>query len=205
MTTGVTTSLRPRASLRVRAALAGGLVLGLGAGVTVASWTDAASVTGAISAGRLQLETQVSGGAFTSATTVAAAVSGVYPGTTGAVYLPIVVRTAPTSVAGTVAFSHAATTAGGLSSVLRYRVIRSATCTAGAFTSGSPVWVVGGPASFPLVTTGQAAVVGPSLPAQGGGTAAYCVEFSLPTGLTQATYQGTVSNPVALTFTGSAG
>ncbi|HWM34874.1 MAG TPA: SipW-dependent-type signal peptide-containing protein [Pseudolysinimonas sp.] len=205
MTTGVTTSPRPRASLRVRAALAGGLVLGLGAGATVASWTDAASVTGAVTAGMLLLETRVGAGDFTPATTVAATVSGIYPGTTGAVYLPVVVRTAPTSVSGTVSFSHAATTAGGLSSVLRYRVIRSATCTSGAFSTGSPVWVVGGPASFPLVTTAQPAVAGPVLPAQGGGTAAYCVEFSVPTGLTQATYQGTSSTPVALTFTGAAG
>jgi predicted ribosomally synthesized peptide with SipW-like signal peptide len=189
----------------VRAALAGGLVLGLGAGLTVASWTDAALVKGTVSAGTLQLETKPGAAAYSSSATVSATVSGVYPGTSGAVYLPILVRTSATSVAGTVSFSHAATTAGGLSSVLRYRVIRSATCAATAFTTGTPTWVVGNATTFPLVTTAQSAVAGPSLLAQAGSSEAYCVEFSLSTGLTQATYQGASSNPVAFTFTGSAG
>jgi hypothetical protein len=187
----------------VRAALAGGLVFGLGAGLTVASWTDAARVhSPALTASVFGIEVKAGSGSYSGlATSVTVNVTGVYPGTTGAVYLPILVRTTAGSVAGTVSFAHPASGASGLAPVLRYRVVRSASCAASAFT-GSPTWVVGDASTFPLVTTAQPAVAGPAVAANGGSEAAYCVEFTLPTGLTQATYQGT-SAAVTFTLTGT--
>jgi hypothetical protein len=186
----------------VRAALAGGLVLGLGAGLTVASWTDAAYVgSPVIMASSFALQTKTGTAAYTDATTVAVAVSGVYPGSSGAVYLPILVRTKPGSVAGSVTFAHAASASSGLGAVLRYRVVRSANCAASAFT-GSPLWVAGGASSFPFVTSAQPAVAGPALAADAGSEAAYCVEFTLDTGLAQASYQGAAA-AVSFAFTGT--
>ena len=50
---------RPRASIKVRAALAGGLVFGLAAGLTVASWTDAERVGATFTASTFNLQTSV--------------------------------------------------------------------------------------------------------------------------------------------------
>ena len=49
----------PRASIKVRAALAGGLVFGLAAGLTVASWTDAERVGATFTASSFNLQTNV--------------------------------------------------------------------------------------------------------------------------------------------------
>ena len=57
---------RPRASIKVRAALAGGLVFGLAAGLTVASWTDAERVGATFTASTFNLQTSVQGAAYTS-------------------------------------------------------------------------------------------------------------------------------------------
>lgn len=204
-TSDLTPRRRPRTSIRVRAALAGGLVFGLGAGLTVASWTDAAYVrTPSIVASSFALQTKVGSAAYSDAVTIAVPVAGIYPGASGAVYVPILVRTKTGSVSGTATFAHPASAATGLSSVLRYRVVRSVTCAASAFTAPpTPTWVVGGASSYPFVTTGQSAVAGPSLGANAGSEAAYCVEFSLNTGLTQATYAGQPSSTVAFTLTGT--
>lgn len=201
-------SARPRASIRVRAALAGGLVLGLCAGLTVASWTDAEFVTGTFTGSTFELETSLNGGtSYSNAATISPSATGVYPGTTGAVYIPVIVRTSSVSTGGTVSLSHAAIgSPTGLTSVLHYRVIRgAATCTASAFT-GSATYVVGSSTftAAPLVSAALASTPGLALPAAAGTGITYCFEFSLAaSGLLQTTYQSTTTSTMTWTFSGT--
>ncbi len=193
---------RPRASIRVRAALAGGLVFGIAASLTVASWTDAEFVTSTFTASRFGLEMNVNGSGYATTTTIAVSVSDVYPGSTGTVYLPVRIRTISTSVAGTVSLNHAAIDdPTGLTSVLRYRLIRgAATCNAAAFAAAPAGDYVVGTSTLsaaPLVSTALAATTPLAVSAAGGSELVYCYEFSLASsGLAQGTYGSTTSVPI---------
>jgi hypothetical protein len=117
------------------------------------------------------------------------------------------IRTTSASVAGNVSLNHAAIVGpAGLTSVLRYRLIRgSATCNSGAFTAGA-TYVVGTPtlAAAPLVSTALAATTPVSVPAAGANELVYCFEFSLASsGLDQATYGATSTTPLIWNVTGS--
>lgn len=192
---------RPRASIRVRAALAGGLVLGLGAGLTVASWTDALFVAGAFTASRFSLETNLNGADYTSVPTVSASVTGVFPGTGGAVYVPFSVRTASDSVGGTLAISAAANPAAGLPTVLRYRIVRGASaCTAAGFSSGS--YVAGDASTTRAVSASLPSAAAGSLTAAGASPLSYCIEFSIPAGTAASGIAGT-SGTLTLALTGT--
>ena len=61
----VTTTSSRRRSTRVKAILAGGLVLGLGAAVTLAAWTDQEFATGTFTAGKFNLVGSTDGTTFT--------------------------------------------------------------------------------------------------------------------------------------------
>ncbi len=198
---------RPRASIRVRAALAGGLVFGIAASLTVASWTDAEFVGSTFTASRFDLEMNVNGAGFSAATPIAVTVSGVYPGSTGTVYLPVRIRTTSTSIAGTVSLNHAAIASPtGLTSVLRYRLIRgAATCNAAAFTAGA-TYIVGTStlSAAPLVSTALGATTPLAVSAAGASELVYCFEFSLASsGLAQGTYGATSTAAMTWNVTGS--
>lgn len=64
---GTSTGTTPRADLRrrTRALLAGGLVLGLGAAVTLAAWNDSEFATGEFAAGSFNLQGSVNGDEYT--------------------------------------------------------------------------------------------------------------------------------------------
>ena len=179
----------PRASVKVRAALAGGLVLGLAAGLTLASWTDAERVGATFTASSFDLQTSLQGATFTNATTVTGNVSGLYPGSLA--YISLKVKTAAVSTGGTVSLSAAANST-GLDAVLRYRIVRTAAaCTSAAFT-GSPTYVVGsGVPAYQQVNAALSATPGLALTANGGTEVDYCIELGMPaTGVSQATYAG---------------
>ncbi len=180
---------RPRPSIKVRAALASGLVLGLAAGLTVASWTDAERVGATFTASSFGLQSSLQGAAYTSAPSVSTTVTGVYPGS--ASYIALKVKTAAVSTAGTVSLSAAADSA-GLDAVLRYRIVRTlASCNAAAFT-GSPVFVVGGASTYQQVSAALAPTSGLAVAANAATEVGYCIELGLPpTGVAQLTYQGT--------------
>ncbi|HEV7741994.1 MAG TPA: SipW-dependent-type signal peptide-containing protein [Pseudolysinimonas sp.] len=201
--TGSRTPTGLRTSIRVRAALAGGLVFGLAAGLTVASWTDAEFAKPTFTASNFVVQTSVSGAAYVSTTPLDVPVSGVYPGSTGRLYVPVLLRTAPGSIAGSVTVGHAAIASpAGLTAVLQYRVVRSTTCDSSVFTAGAS-YVAGGVATTPLAATAIASTSVGALAANGASPIGLCMEFSLPTGLTQATYQGTSTVPLAFTFSGT--
>jgi predicted ribosomally synthesized peptide with SipW-like signal peptide len=196
-------SRRPRASLRVRAALAGGLVLGVSAGLTVASWTDAEYTSASFTASSFGMQSSVNAAAFTTSATLNASVSGLYPSatlTSGNAYVSLRVKTTASSVAGQVRLSAAAAT-GSLAPVLRYRIVQAATCNAAAFT-GSPAYVVGGASSYQAASSALSPTAALSLAAAAGTGRDFCIEFSIPTGTSQATYGG-ASAVVPFTVSGS--
>ena len=173
---------RRRASIRVRAALAGGLVFGLAAGLTVASWTDAEFVGTTFTAGTIDLQVKAGTAAYTNAATISATVTDVFPGATGAAYLPVLVQTTTPSVAGTVTMTHSAFTGTGLTASLRYRVIRAATCNAAAFTAAAAGDYVVGTSTLtaaPLVSAAMTPTVIGTASANSGSTISLCFEFSL--------------------------
>lgn len=174
--------------LRVRALLAGGLVLGLGAAVTAASWNDSEYATATLTTSTFNTESSVGGTAYTDnatspGTTVTLPVGAFSPGVTG--YLPVLIRAKATSIAGTVVLNGATftgTDASLLSTAFVYRVVRTtATCDATAFT-GSPTWVVGTStaSAAPALTVGQNGGVTNVVAAAPGAVTGFCFEVTLP-------------------------
>lgn len=206
--TGSRLQAGPHASIRVRAALAAGVVFGITAGLTVASWTDAEFLAPAtFTASRFDVQTSLQGAAFTNASTVSATVTGLYPSatlTSGNAYVSLRAQTTTPSIAGTVRLSAAANAGAGLTPVLRYRIVSipaAGTCSATSFT-GSPSYVVGGAAAYQSVSAALAATATSAVSANSGSSVQYCIEFSIPTGSAQATYAGT-SATLTLIVTGS--
>lgn len=204
--------------LRLRAVLAGALVLGVGSSVTLAAWTDSDQATGSFGTSVFATESTaakpyVASGPWAANDTVPGATllfqaTGMSPGT--AFYAPFAIRTTEKSVAGTVVLGVPSVVssnsgAADLGAALRYRVVRSASCDASAF-GGAPAFVVGSDGAKPL-TQGQAAgVVNPLAAAtinQPGAPTQFCFEVSLPAGANTA-LQGqtaTVTWPVTATST----
>lgn len=169
---------------RLRAALAGGLVLGVGAAVTLASWTDTEHASGSFSSSTFNTESTgatvawVSNIASPGATLVFAA-AAMSPSVSH--YATLNVRTtAATNVAGTVALT-SSTAAGTLPTVLEYRAVRtslaSTACNAAAF-SGTPVWIAGGSASWIASSTVAASAVASPI-AAAGGELRYCFDVRI--------------------------
>lgn len=171
---------------KVKAVLAGGLVLGVGAAVTLASWTDQAYVdaTFGTSSFNIQVDTQGGGEAWVEADTEAAAsdlvfsvgVEALVPG--GTVYAPVSLQTDPAgSVAGTVTLEGAAAGAGGdeaLFDALRYTVTaleEDTRCAAGSV-AGETL------ADGPLTTGSDPGAI--TLAADGGNQVDLCFAVSLP-------------------------
>jgi hypothetical protein len=201
--TGSRLSATPRASIKVRAALASGLVLGLAAGLTVASWTNAEFTGATFTASVFGVQSSLNGAGFTTNASQTVSVTGLYPSatlTTGNAYVSLRVKTTATSVAGSSSLSAAANAGGGLTPVLRYRVVLATTCTSAAFT-GSPTYVVGGAGTYQLVSGALASTTALSIAAAAGTGRDYCIELSIPTSAAQGTYAGTAGT-LTLTITG---
>lgn len=185
--------------LRLRALLSGGLVLGLGAAVTLASWNDSEYSRATLTTSVFNTESSVNGGTtyadnnVTPATMVLTAGS-FYPGAIQ--YSQVLVRTKATSIAGTVTVPAPVVTgtdAATLGAAFVYRVVRTtATCDATAFT-GTPTFVVGAAAVTRAFTAGQETGVTNTLPLATatlpGSPLGFCFEITLPTGASN-TLQG---------------
>ncbi|MDR6986617.1 putative ribosomally synthesized peptide with SipW-like signal peptide [Paenarthrobacter nitroguajacolicus] len=209
---------RGAAFLRIRALLAGALVMGLGSSVTLASWTDSDFATGSFGASVFQTESNVTKPYNASGTwspnDVAPGAAMVFtaaamsPGTVA--YAPFAIRTKATSVSGEVVLgiptvTSSATGTADLGAALRYRVVRSATCDAAAFT-GTPAFVVGSDGAKPF-TQGQAAgVVNPLAAASAtlpGAPTQFCFEVTLPAGANNALQGQTATATWQFTATSS--
>lgn len=178
---------RPFAFLRVRAVLAGALVLGVGATLTLASWTDHEYEQAAFSTSKFDTESSVNGGtswADNSASpgaTITFDASAMSPSSVK--YAAVLIRTKTGSLAGNLVVSGAAYSPSGtdeatvLGAALRYRVIvTTATCAAGLFTAGATYVVGSFAAPAMLGTTGSST----SVAANGTANTGLCFEVSLP-------------------------
>ncbi|MGV0110839.1 SipW-dependent-type signal peptide-containing protein [Arthrobacter sp. CP30] len=183
---------------RIRAVLAGALVLGVGGSATVASWTDSEYASGTFSASTFAIESTIANpyaaaGPWTvneaaPGATLAFNASGMYPG--GAVYAPIALRTRTGSVAGTTTLSGAtvsntSTTPPLLGSALVYRVVRSDVCAASAFSTGATFLIGTDTVRQPLITAqaaGDSTILPAATPTGPGTSVRFCFEVTLPLG-----------------------
>jgi predicted ribosomally synthesized peptide with SipW-like signal peptide len=198
---------RRRSTLRVRAVLAAGVVLGIGTAATLAAWTDTENATGSFGASVFGTESQSAGSPeYASNTTAPGAsltfnASAMSPGNSYYAWLNVR-TTANSTVGGTVTLSSAAGS-GTIATALQYRAVRvtapasAATCNAGAFTT-SPVFIAGNASTYlglsALPTTPVASTIGAA-----GAALGYCFEVRMPTG-TPGSFQGTTGT-ATWTFT----
>lgn len=198
--------MRHQRYTRIRALLAGGLVLGIGMTATLAAWTDQEYAKTTIQAGTFSLQSQVSGSSWASngagsAVTLPLDATGLYPGVSKAAWIQI--RTSGT-LGGTVTLSGVTAVAPlaadqALRDALTVRVF-TVTQTADCNTTAP------GGASLPLTTAPSAGQLPPvTLDGSGGTTTTvtYCVVLTLPTGAPTSAQGGTVTP--TWTFTGTTG
>ncbi|QQM24774.1 hypothetical protein I7X09_06095 [Rhodococcus sp. P-2] len=172
---------------QVYALAASGLALGIGATTVAASWVDSTMGDASFRTGTFGIESNVGGGWSSHSSSG----PGVFTYTPSALlirpgafsYGPISLRTVPVSPAASVTLQ-AATVAGDptLASALRYRVVKSTTCDASAFSTGTPQFVVGSATVFPSLSIGSAAgaIALPTGGVSPGAPVALCFEISLP-------------------------
>lgn len=166
--------------LRIRALLAGGLVLGTGATSTLASWNDAEYANGTFTAAKFGVEGSLDGSTYSKHTSSSAAalsfspaVTGLFPG--GTSYAAFAVRATSGSIAGHVQIS-AGTPTGALTD-LRYGVRTAGAmgqCNATNYPSGAAVIPDG--STLGTSAAGSQALLADRTPVY------YCFAISLPVG-----------------------
>lgn len=183
-------------SRRIRALLASGLVLGVGAGVTLAAWNDSEYGAASFTTGQFGIQGSTvtnpsvfsdhgAGAPATLAFAPSAQLSALAPGNT--VYALFSVRTITPSVAGAVTMQGA--TLSGALTALQYgvKLIPAATvCDATSYAASTTVLVAAGSA----LTVGAAAQ---TLLANGGNQLNYCFAVSLPVGADNTTQNQSVT------------
>jgi predicted ribosomally synthesized peptide with SipW-like signal peptide len=155
-----------RRSRMVRAILAGGLVLGVGAAVTLAAWNDSEFVTGTFTAGSFNMQGSTTDGTTfidhpvgsPGALTFTVAPTLMSPGDT--VYAPFALRLAANTTNNANVVITAPNTTTGVVTNLTYEVVRTTafTCAAGTvdstgtslITAGTAMTAVAGPNTFVL-------------------------------------------------------
>ena len=132
-------------SRRIRALLASGMVLGVGATITLAAWNDSEYTTGSVTAGHFSLEGSVDGDEYRSSEPDSAHTlsfspdAALYPGATD--YALFRVRASEGSMGGSVQVLADEENAEGLGAYLTYgiREVDGTTCTFEAFEAGEVV------------------------------------------------------------------
>lgn len=167
-------------SRRIRAILAGGLVLGVGGAATLAAWNDSEYGAATFTSGSFDIVGSTTGtGTFTNhpvgspaALSFTAPFSGMAPGNT--VYALFSVKTSASSVKGNVQVTAGTTGGTGLAPSMTYGVktIAGTTCDSSAYTGGTVV-VADGTA----LTAGAASAQ--ALLAAGGNQINYCFAVTL--------------------------
>lgn len=143
---------------RARAVLAGALVLGVGATITLAAWNDSEYATGSFTASTFNTESSTVAGVWASNTVApgaALAFGATAMSPTVSSYAWINIRTtAASTVGGTITLA-SVTQVGTLAAVLEYRAVRTpattTTCDATAF-AGTPTYIAGGSSTYLAVT-----------------------------------------------------
>lgn len=168
-------------SRRIRAILAGGLVLGVGAAATLAAWNDSEYSTATFTAGTFDIVGATDGTTFSGHATPATAAAlnfqlpptAMAPGNTS--YALFSVKTANPSVAGNLLLSAGTPGGTGLAAHLTYgvRTVATAVCDATTYSTGTVV-----------VAAGSALTAGASgaqpVTANGATQVNYCFAVTLP-------------------------
>ncbi|MBH0130593.1 SipW-dependent-type signal peptide-containing protein [Salinibacterium sp. NK8237] len=171
-----------KSTLRLRAVLAGGLVLGIGATVTLASWQDSEYASHQFEASTFGTESStVTGGWASNDSAPGAAL--VF---TGGAALPMVSQyawinirtTANSTTNGTVTLA-SSSASGTLAPELEYRAVRTPSsgtaCDATVFV-GSPTFIAGGAATYLPVTSVPASAVASAITSPSG-QLRYCFDI----------------------------
>lgn len=183
--------MRQRTFTRVRAVLAGALVLGVGASVTLASWTDSEYAASTFTASTFRLESSTDNTAWRDSTseadaTLVANAGGLSPSTSKYAWLKI--RTSSASTVGGRVTLTSSTPVGDLSPVLEYRaVLTDAACGSGAFSGGS-TFIAGSSSAYLPATSVQAIPVASPIGAPSG-ELQYCFDIRIKPGADNS-YQG---------------
>jgi predicted ribosomally synthesized peptide with SipW-like signal peptide len=199
---GEETVSRHRTFTRVRAVLAGALVLGVGASVTLASWSDSEYAAGQFTASTFRLESSTETIAWRDSTSTGASLvvnaTGLSPESSKFAWLKI--RTTAASTLGGKVTLTGSTPDGDLSPALEYRaVLTDAACDSSAFSTAATY--IGGSSSTYLPAasvqgTPVAVPVGAPLD-----ELSYCFDVRIKAGA-DTSYQGK-SATVTWLFTGT--
>lgn len=166
---------------KVRAVLAGAVVLGVGGAATLAAWNDSEFATGTFSASTFGIVGSTDGTQFSEHTHAGDAATlsftvpggGLSPNTT--VYALFSVKTTEAStVGGTVALTATSTNSAGLGAYLTYgvRAISGADCNSASFSGGTQIVATG----TSLNTNGTGTT---SVQKAGGNTVNYCFAITM--------------------------
>lgn len=190
--TGHRSTRPPFRARRTRALLAGGLVLGLGATSTLASWTDDEHAHAHFSSSRFDVESSVDGTIYADhpaapGATITFHGTDMSPGSHR--YGFLLIRTRAGSEAGTLTLGAAAVTNGTgdtaplLGTALTYRAVETTgSCDASAF-AGTPQWVTGQAGHVALTVPGGVTLPLAAAPeAAPGQPTGLCFDVMLPTG-----------------------
>lgn len=184
----------PSRLTRTRALLAGGLVLGVGAAVTLAAWTAQDNATGSFTTSRFVTQSSADAGTtWADNSAVPGAVlqlnaGALSPGATVAAVLGI--RTTAGSIGGTEALqtpTSSTTPLPALWSSLQYRVYSSttSTCTATSTPLSSSDWIIGSATTWSTMGTAvpvnSTALVAATTSSPGTPTW-FCFQVGLPSG-----------------------
>ncbi|MGF6824498.1 putative ribosomally synthesized peptide with SipW-like signal peptide [Microbacterium sp. ZKA21] len=193
-------------SLRVRAVLAGALVLGVGGSATLAAWTDQELASTTVTAGTFSLASRTStsdpfvshGGGAEGTAVMSFNATGLYPGQVRSAWIQV---QNTGSIPGSITLTTVDVTASGTASTtlrdnmqVRYVPIAAPGDIASCTTSTTGGTLVTGLASIPNLTP---------LPIAPGATVGYCIVLTLPT-TTPTGAQGGSAVPT-WTFTGTTG
>ncbi|MFF2316409.1 SipW-dependent-type signal peptide-containing protein [Arthrobacter sp. NPDC058097] len=196
--------LRGRHFTRVRALLAGALVLGVGASVTLASWTDSEYAAGTFTASTFRLESSTGSstlwkdGTADDASIVVSA-AGLSP--EASKYASLKIRTTAASTAGGNVSLTSSTPVGDLSPVLEYRVVlAAATCDSSAFTSAA-TFIAGSSSTYQPITSVPSPAVTSPISSGSGNELQYCFDVRIKAGADNS-FQGK-SATVTWLFTGT--
>ncbi|KQM60678.1 SipW-dependent-type signal peptide-containing protein [Agreia sp. Leaf210] len=186
---------RRRRFARIRAILAGGLVLGVGGSLTMAAWADSEFGQATFTASRFDTESSINSGTSWADSTAAAPLSFAFPAggmsPTTVKYAPFWVRTKALSLDGTLALQPPTNGNAALAGAMRYRVVRypvGATCGAALFQAGAnpapTSFIVGtagaaGSTATSVALTSAVALPTTSVAANQGAATQFCFEVSM--------------------------
>ena len=178
---------------RIRAILAGGLVLGVGAAITLAAWNDSEFATGTFTSGSFNLQGSTDGTTFTDHASTGAAAAATFstgfnslsPGDT--VAAPFVLRLDSTTTSNASVIASSAVTAGTATTNLTYKIVivpSVAGCTPGA---AGTTTVVPATTSMNAVTGATAFALSQGTGGVAGAPVVLCLQVTAGAGLTQNT------------------